>query len=252
MLPALPPEILDLIVDNLYDEPTTLQTCCLVSKSWVHRTRKHLFASVTFQAVSPGAGVDEWKKTFPNPTNSPAHHIRTLSIRRSYLAEAVHWGTISTFCRVVRLDVHTDTCADEWIPLAPLHGLFPALRSLRLSFTALPDSEIFDLICSFPCLEDLALESFGYGRGGRWNASSTPPRLTGSLELRGIAEGIQSITRRLFDFPNGLHFTAIKVAWDTEPDVRSTMDLVSRCSDTLQFLDIMNYLGEFPSISVPD
>ncbi|KAF9645264.1 hypothetical protein BDM02DRAFT_3073690, partial [Thelephora ganbajun] len=44
----LPPEILDYIVDLLHDEPETLKQCCLVSKSWVSRTRKHLFANVEF------------------------------------------------------------------------------------------------------------------------------------------------------------------------------------------------------------
>ncbi|KAF9789198.1 hypothetical protein BJ322DRAFT_1000595, partial [Thelephora terrestris] len=52
MLPYLPPEILDLVTDNLSDEPSTLKACCLVSKSWVPRTRKHLFASVKFNQDS--------------------------------------------------------------------------------------------------------------------------------------------------------------------------------------------------------
>ncbi|KAF9642961.1 hypothetical protein BDM02DRAFT_3104213, partial [Thelephora ganbajun] len=46
--PHLPPEILDYIVDFLYNEPETLKQCCLVSKSWVPRTRKHLFADINF------------------------------------------------------------------------------------------------------------------------------------------------------------------------------------------------------------
>ena len=57
----LPPEILDYIIDLLYDEVETLGECCLVSKSWVPRTRKHLFAEVAFQAA---AELELWKKTF--------------------------------------------------------------------------------------------------------------------------------------------------------------------------------------------
>ena len=48
---TLPPEILDLIIDHLHDEPATLKTCCVVSKSWVPRTRKHLFALVEFRVL---------------------------------------------------------------------------------------------------------------------------------------------------------------------------------------------------------
>jgi len=122
-----------------------------------------------------------------------------------------------------------------------------------MTFIAPKKSEVFDLVCSFPCLEDLALDSFGYVQDGPWNTPSTSPRLTGSLELRGMVEGMQSITRGLLDFPNGLHFTTIIVTWIVEEDVWSTVDLVSRCSDTLQSLTIMNTpFGGFPSISVPD
>ncbi|KAF9642569.1 hypothetical protein BDM02DRAFT_3078319, partial [Thelephora ganbajun] len=44
----LPPEIFDYIVDFLHDTPETLKQCCLVSKSWVPRTRKYLFADIEF------------------------------------------------------------------------------------------------------------------------------------------------------------------------------------------------------------
>jgi len=250
MSSSIPPEIHDLIVDHLLDEPTALKACCLVSKSWIQRTRKHLFARVKFRPFDHR--VESWKKTFPDPTNSPAHHTRSLNIRLPRLVQAAHWDVISAFCRVVSLDVVTEGYDDE-TSLVPLRGLFPALRSLRLSFSPLQYSDVFALVCSFPCLEDLALHSFGYGRGGPWNTPSTSPRLTGSLELCSMPEGIQTAIRQLLGFPNGLHFTTIKVTWDTEQDVRLTTDLVLRCSDTLQSLTIASYLpSEFPLISVPD
>ncbi|KAF9644347.1 hypothetical protein BDM02DRAFT_3103092, partial [Thelephora ganbajun] len=46
--PYLPPETLDYIVDFLHDNRETLEQCCLVSKSWVPRARKHLFADIKF------------------------------------------------------------------------------------------------------------------------------------------------------------------------------------------------------------
>ena len=54
-------------------------------------------------------------------------------------------------------------------------------------------------------------------------------------------KGIQSITRRLLDLPNGINFMKIAVLWFSEEDVKSTMDLVSRCVDTLQSLDIASH-----------
>ena len=44
--PYLAPETLDRIVDLLHNKREPLKACCLVSKSWVSRTRKHLFADI--------------------------------------------------------------------------------------------------------------------------------------------------------------------------------------------------------------
>ena len=246
---SLPPEILDFIVDHLGGDPATLKTCCLTSKSWIHRTRKHIFAHVKFCISGPS--IELWVEAFPDPTNSPARHTRTLSIHSPHRIKAAHADTVSSFCSVVRLDVTTGQWNNETPTLISLHGLFPVLRSLYLTFIALPDSEIFALICSLPLLEDLEFRSLGCGhRDGRWTTPSTSPRLTGSLDLRKV-EWIQSITRRLLDLPNGLHFTTIIVAWLFKQDVTSTTDLVSRCSDTIQSLEVANYFsGTFLLVSV--
>ena len=74
MLCSFPSELL-----NHLREPTMLKTCCVVSKSWIHRTRKHLLARVEFHA--PESHIELWKKTFLDPSNSPAHHTHTLPIR---------------------------------------------------------------------------------------------------------------------------------------------------------------------------
>ena len=75
--PYLPRETLDYIIDLLHDEPETLRECCLVSKSWIPHARKHLFTDIKFRSV---IDLESWKKTFPDPSNSPAYHTRTLSV----------------------------------------------------------------------------------------------------------------------------------------------------------------------------
>jgi len=156
---SLPPEVLDLIVNHLRGEPATLESCCIVSKSWIHRTREHLFAHVNFFATHPR--VEMWVEAFPDPTNSPAHHTRTLSIHYPQAIESVYADTICSFSSVVRLDVIAGQWDEETVSLVPLHGLFPVLRSLHLTFVNLPDSEIFGLVYSLPLLEDLKFCSFG-------------------------------------------------------------------------------------------
>ena len=75
--PRLPPEISDCIIDLLSKEREVLKRCCLVSKSWVPRTRRYLFGWVEF--VNPD-DIDAWKETFPDPDNSPACHTHSLFV----------------------------------------------------------------------------------------------------------------------------------------------------------------------------
>ena len=85
-----------------------------------------------------------------------------------------------------------------------------------------------------------------YGSEG-WNTPSTSPKLTGFLELR--AYEIHPAIRRLLSLPGGLHFTKVTIVCFNE-DVKSTMDLVLRCSDILESLAIQNSIpGAFTSPS---
>ena len=103
--PRFPPELFDHTVDFLHDQPKTLKQCCLVSKPWVPRTRKHLFSYIAFHSPDD---FDVWKNTFPDPASSPARYTRFLSV---CLMENVGGlvldssGWIRAFSKVVRLEV---------------------------------------------------------------------------------------------------------------------------------------------------
>ena len=85
---------------------------------------------------------------------------------------------IRTFRNVVYLHIGQHT-------LAPFHGLSPTVKSLRLDFRRARLSEVFDLMCSFPLLDDFSFFAYGYEEElDGWTAPPTSPRLTGSLELR--------------------------------------------------------------------
>jgi len=225
----LPPEILDLIADLLHDEPAALKECCVASKSWVPRTRKHLFAHVEFHTPN---SVEVWKETFPDPSNSPARHTRSLSIRGFPVATAAGadiGGWIRTFNRVVHLRLECPYEEDHQVSLTPFHGLSPDIKSLYLTCTY---PAAFDLVCSFPLLEDLEFDPFSHGSDAfEWDAPPTSPKLTGFLNL-GVPWGV--VVRQLLDFPNGLHFAKIMVWCFTVTDIKSITDLVSRCSATLK------------------
>jgi hypothetical protein len=244
--PHLPPEILDHIVDLLSDNPEALKNCSLTSKSWVSRVRKHLFAHIDFRSAGD---LELWKKTFPDPSNSPAYYTYTLFVGCPQViteADTGEGGWIPTFFRVARLSVKNKlmNLDDSKIPLALFHGFSPALKSLHLAFTNLPSSQISNLVLSFPLLEDLTLIgrdcSLGTDddlHGPQAITPSTSPPFTGTLDifLRG---GIQHITRQLLSLPGGIHLRKLVLTWVHEGDPPWTTALVERCSHTLEFLDI--------------
>ena len=246
----LPPEILDLTIDHFHDEPATLKVCCLVSKSWIPRARRHLFDHVKFDEFRESS-FGSWMKTFPDPSNSPAHYTRTLSIFgiKPFTAADTDVGRwIHAFSSVVHL--HVEICnSNIWdggvrirVSLLPFHGLSPAVRSLHLESASGLSSEV-NLMCSFPLLEDFAFIVFDHGNDAdEWTTPSTSPRLTGSLTLSGAEEEIGPTARRLLDLPNGLHFTKIVLVWVTDVDPRLANDLVLRCSNTLESLDVTEEL----------
>ena len=242
-----PPEILDLIADHLHNEPAALKTCCAVSKSWIPRTRKHLFASIEFS--SQGPTIESWMKTFPDPLNSPADYTWTLKILDiCHATAASHW--LRAFRHVVRLHIVTLATDEDQISLVPFHGIWPALKSLRLGFDSIPPSEIFNFMCSSPLLEDLMLFHIGHeNTSDIWITPSTSPKLTGSLDL-GAMWGIWPTARRLLDLPDGLHFTRISLMCVHGADFDSTTDLVSGCCDTLEYLSVTcNSPGVHPSLT---
>jgi len=243
--PHLPPEILDYVIDLLRDEPETLRRCCLVSRSWVPRTRRHLFANIKFSSASD---LRSWKKAFPDVSNSPAYHAHTLLIRPRLVtaSDAEEGGWIRAFSGVVSLvvDSGTQNFRPSEASLAPFFKFSPSLNSLRIRHIVLPFPQVFDLIPSSPLLEDLGLKGRNESRFNEDDpyrpqtvVSPTSPVFTGTLEFH-ILGGAGNAARRLMDLPNGLHFRNLALTWDCKEDHWWITELVAKCSHTLQSLDI--------------
>ncbi|KAF9780888.1 hypothetical protein BJ322DRAFT_287886 [Thelephora terrestris] len=236
---TLPPEILDHIVDNLYDEPIALKACCLVSKSWVERSQRHLFACVELDSIA-GSSVESWMNAFPDPSALPARYARSLGVRDPGVAFVNVRAWIRSFRRVEELSVDMLGSVElRGVSLLQFHGLSPTLKSLRFANITTPTPEIIGLICSFPLLEDLSLEIISESDTDGWAAPPTSPKLTGSLRLNGKN---RSVVRGLLKLPNGLHFSKIRVLCHVaEVDSRTIMDLVSKCSHTLESIHLKYY-----------
>ena len=122
--PYLPQETVDYIIDLLRGERESLEQCCLVSKSWVPRTRKHLFAYIQLCSAS---NLESWKETFPDVANSPACHARGLLVGCPWLVEAAdaeEGGWIQAFSGVKRFGI-TVTGGDRYLSVSGLSHPIP-------------------------------------------------------------------------------------------------------------------------------
>lgn len=236
----IPPEICDHIIDFLQDNPETLKQCCLVSKSWVSRTREHLFAVVMFRTPDD---LEVWKKIFPDPSNSPAHHTHTLSVKclKAITAvDAANGGWIPTFSCVASLKTFSPPRDNLGMTnLAPFSKFSPTLKSLSVILCSFIPSQAIDLIYYFPLLEDLTLigNNSVFEEPQAVSSSATSPPLTGTLELR-LAPGFARMVNRLLDLPNGLHFQKLTLAPSKEEGLPPVGKLVEVCSETLEHLDV--------------
>jgi len=239
--PTLPAELLDNIADRL-NTTRVLRSCCLVSKSWIPRTRRHLFAKIKFGLPEE---LESWKRMFPDPSTSPACYTKTLIIgrlRAVTIADAEAGGWIRGFSRVAHLEV-SGFLADNIALL--LHGFSPAVKSLHIDVSVLSPSWIFSLTLSFPLLEDLRVMGWEVLDGGSPVIQpSNLPMFTGSLELS--MPGMEPIVRQLLSLPGGIHFRRLTLDWTRDEDGSLTTALVERCSHTLESLSLAcDPLGTF-------
>jgi len=252
--PILPAELLDHIVDLLHDREFTLRNCCLVSKSWISRTRKHLFANILLDAEED---LESWKEMFPDPSTSPACYTKTLAVGCPQLvttADAETGGWIRGFSCVVGLEVGSQTLDldESGVSLIPFHGLSPTVKHLRANFHVLPSPRIFNLALSFPLLEDLSVVAYsmsddddaGSDRLPPVVQPSNPPAFTGTLNLL-LTTGMEHVTPRLLSLPGGIHFWKLTLMWVHEEDPSLTLAVVEKCSHTVETLDITCHLRTF-------
>ena len=240
----LPNEMLDNIVDNLHDDRPALRNCCLVSKSWIPRSRRNLFAEVRFDPAKK-TRMRSYLKIFRNPSTSPTRYTKTLFISRPDVIMGVE-GWISGFSRVVRLHLAgRDPFPNRPITLTPFLGFSPVLKSLLVDSFTLPPSHLFDLILSFPLLEDLTVirchdvptDEANDPAGLPIATQPTSPPMTGSLTLpqRG---GLGSVARWLLSLPGGIHFRRLALSlWGGEDDLLARA-LVKECSHNLKSLEL--------------
>ena len=244
--PTFPAELLDHIVGNLHDEKDDLKNCCLTSKSWVPRTRQYLFATVE---LCTAKNLQSWKSTFQNPSTSPARHTETLIVGYYCLAsiENADSSWLATFSRVVRVELDVGGGGLNYmstVSLLPFHGFSPLLKSLRINSISFPSSKVFDLIHTFPLLEDLAVTAMARHPIEDQEpiaVKSYSPAFTGALDLH-LMIGRDTTAVRLLSLSGGLNFRSMRLRWGDPNNISLIRALVKKCSPTLESLEIRSRL----------
>ena len=132
--PHLLPEMLDRIIDFLWDSSVTLKSCSPVSKSWIPRTRKHLFVHIVFDTIND---LESWEAMFSDPSTSPVCYTEELFIGSDYaIAFATSYEWVSAFPRAMHLtiSIYNNEIGDSEVSFAPFHGFSLVLKSLRVDY----------------------------------------------------------------------------------------------------------------------
>ena len=141
------------------------------------------------------------------------------------------------------------------LSLIPFHGFSPVLKSLHIASSAFLHLRMFNLICSFPLLEDVSLQTkfhsltdsgdHGFNEQPTITQSSSSPPFTGSLELR-LHSVMEPIASSLLSSPGSLCFQQLCLVFCCEEEVLSMTALVEGCCSTLESLEIKSGpLGTF-------
>ena len=166
----LPQELIDSVIDELRNDVGSLRACSLVSKPWVYRSRKYLFATVHL----PTCLLRKWlQRVSVDSTTSlgPHYHTRSLSLQPAtasapFCIPETFVSHISSFTQVSKLAIGsslweewTDGFSDSALVAKYFGGLGTSLRKLELTRVHLHMVALNALLDIFPHLEQVLIFS---------------------------------------------------------------------------------------------
>lgn len=168
----LPQELIDSVVDELKHDVGSLRACSLVSKPWVYRSRRYLFATVHL----PTCLLRKWLERVPADPNTrtpldPHCHVRSLSLQPAttsapFCIPETFVDHLSSFTQVSTLAIGsslrkewTDPFSDSALVAKYFGSLGQSLRKLELTRIHLNMPVLEALLDAFPRLEQILIFS---------------------------------------------------------------------------------------------
>jgi hypothetical protein len=238
----LPQEIYDLIIDHLREDRPTLSHCALVSRAWVHRSQAHFFRFV----ILGGPLLRLWVDKFSSSDGRIHSFVKILVLCPPSNPFEYFKGHALAFKGLESLAIK-----GVWSPRG--FQLFPCihwfshlrdtLKSLHLENVVLSPRTIAE----FPRLEFLVVQDSALHRVGDTNEGDNTPAgvdphgaFKGSLAFYTQSKDLEIMLLEAFpDCPLGYDAIRIGVTGYTLHTLGGSINrLISRCSSTLEVLDI--------------
>ena len=234
-IPRIPHDIINEILDHLATGSNfgTLQSCALVSKSWVPSCQRHLFHTITFTPED----MVRWLKTFPVPGEGPARHVRDLYLTiggkpSSYPVAQKSFECILQFTNAERVTLSgrggPRLQTPLWRPMLP-----QSITSLIIDTDMITLLQIRDIMTQLPNLDDLSLSDSPtvVGDTPQGTGAALRGRFGGKLQLNGHG-ACGGVIDMLLGVLTGLHFTEVEItSWSGCP--LSAVSLAEACRKTL-------------------
>lgn len=194
MVPFLFPEIIDVIVDNLHTDKSSLRACGLTARTWLPSSRYHLFAKVTLRP----SNILSFTKLLEYPLNNIAPMVRHLAVEletdkeNTILGASLVLPLLPSITAHLRMIKSLSLARIDWSQCSPeiLQNTLSNLgvvETLELNRVAVRGPEgAVDLLCAFPLLKGISIDHLLYSDGYHHSSTLTRHRQRPSFVINFI------------------------------------------------------------------
>ncbi|KAJ7799735.1 hypothetical protein B0H14DRAFT_1702172 [Mycena olivaceomarginata] len=236
MTVELPQELIDLVIDLIaVDSWLSLSACSLVCRSWVSRTRSHLFQRCKTLMTH---NILYFLDLQQSPFCTFLTHVRIVrfSIRRLFPVDAIATaaGQVRlTDVRTLEMRVQYSGCPEGVYSF--LASAFPDITNLHLSSDTRVPLPLMDFISCFPALRELRIKDCDRDSDSPYTPfDAIPPPGLRSLDLAGNAPGpILAWLHAAGHLPNVDSVRLHQLRSDHIPVARTALPQIGRALRTL-------------------
>lgn len=258
VVPYVPLELVEEIIDALGGDTKSLLSCSLVSIGWVYRSRRHLFASIKMHSTSD---IQSW---FGTGLATCSGHVRSLDLAQDeeskWMVPETLTGKKSDFTSFHNVQTLTMTGLDLTVfneqSLTRSFGyLSDRLTSLSVKdLIAHPHTLLF-FVCMFPKLDNLKIDHLTPGEASiPYKVPAVTPRFRGNLSLSHIKINGSAMLAPFLDPPLPMAFEDVRVAECRFENPKPLKVLFAACQTTMKRVHVskifLDDISETPLIDL--